>query len=339
MAAGEEYLTAEQVVAELEIDRDELTQLVAEGYLKEHTVEGQTRYRQDEVVALKEKLGATAEGEPGTELLVDDEPVEARKGADLLEGAPAEGVEERRTDILSEALAAEDLELEVPGPQPKTDIDALLEEDLELEGAEEEQLPVGEATGATTGVDIAGVKARAATEEEDFFDFSTGADEGGIELEKEEPTAKVTPIEEGEEISDILGIEEAEEDEVPQEQLLSEIMEIDDEQEVEAALSPTEESEEVTAEIAALDEEPGYEAGEFEEVLDVQELGEEFAEGEALEVPYATRVSVPAARVGGLWLALLVVSLVIMFVATLFVVENAFRPDFSTSLTSWASGR
>ena len=91
----------------------------------------------------------------------------------------------------------------------------------------------------------------------------------------------------------------------------------------------------MTAEIAALEEEPGYATDEFEEVLDVQDFGEEFAEGEALEVPYATRVSAPAARVGGLWLAILVVSMLIMFVATLFVVENAYRPDFSTGLTGW----
>jgi len=237
-----------------------------------------------------------------------------------------------------EAPAGAELRLEVPAGQ---------EEELELEKPLSEE-PLVSDTALDTQLDLKAIQtgkgageAEAAEERsEEFFDFSDALDEEQFELEEpvagaraEEPEAEAAELEEEETpITDILGL--SEEEEVAEEDLLSEIMEIEEEQEPEAV--PTEASEEVTAEITTL-EEPTYEEGDLGEVLEVEEadLGEEFIGGEEFEVPYAAPVPIAAAQVSGGWVLLLALSLIVMIFGGLFVVENGFRPDFSTPLTSW----
>ncbi len=363
MARGEEYLTYEQVLQELQINRTQLNHLVREGALREHAIEGETKFRLSEVEALKKELekrptvseeaigepatdvvgtpGAKApSGEPETEMLETEGPVQPERETDLLEEVKASSIQERDTEILEEeeAPAGAELRLEVPAGQ---------EEELELEKPLSEE-PLVSDTALDTQLDLKAIQtgkgageAEAAEERsEEFFDFSDALDEEQFELEEpvagaraEEPEAEAAELEEEETpITDILGL--SEEEEVAEEDLLSEIMEIEEEQEPEAV--PTEASEEVTAEITTL-EEPTYEEGDLGEVLEVEEadLGEEFIGGEEFEVPYAAPVPIAAAQVSGGWVLLLALSLIVMIFGGLFVVENGFRPDFSTPLTSW----
>ncbi len=351
MARGEEYLTYEQVLQELQINRTQLNHLVREGALREHVISGETKFRLTEVEALKKELekrptvseeavgepatdvvgtGAARKpsGEPETEMIEAEGPAERERKTDLLDEVKASSVQERETEILEEE-EGEGFRLEMPAGE---------EEEFELEKPLSEE-PLASDTALDTQLDLKAIRAPEAAagakeEGEEFFDFSAALDEEQFELEeKAEPAAQAPEAEEEEApITDILGL--GEEEEVAEEDLLSEIMEIEEEQEPEAI--PTEESEEVTAEITTL-EEPTYEDSDLGEVLEVEEA-EGFAEGEELEVPYAAPVPVAAAQVGGLWIALLTFSLIIMLFGGLFVVENGSRPDFSTGLTSWVPG-
>ena len=78
MARGEQYLTYEQVLQELQINRTQLNHLVREGALREHAIEGETKFRLTEVEALKKELekrptvSEEAIGEPATDIVGED---------------------------------------------------------------------------------------------------------------------------------------------------------------------------------------------------------------------------------------------------------------------------
>lgn len=330
MALDEQYLTYEEILQDLQINRSQLNQLVREGHLREHVVEGETKFRSAEVQALKRELEkrptVVEEGvaaEPSTDTLEGAEEA-APSGEPETEVLEVEGAatDERGTDLLEAVPAAEELELETPTK----------EEELELEKPLAQE-PAASDTALETELDLKAVEAEPAEEKaEEIFDFAAGEE---FELEEgPEPAVEEAVAEEEEEelVPEVLAAEVGQE--VAEEDLLSEIMEIEEEHEEE--FIPTEDTEEVTAEIATL-EEPTYEESELGEVLEVEELefGEGLEEGEELELPYAAPVTVAEAQAAPLWVALLALSLVIMIVAMLFVVENALHPDFSTPLTSW----
>ncbi|MBA7704457.1 hypothetical protein ES703_113267 [subsurface metagenome] len=345
MAQEEEYLSYEQVLQELQIDRRQLNQLIRDGRLGEHVVEGETKFRLSEAEELKkalEKRPTVMEGEeaaleevptdvleagevpptsaePDTEILIDEA---GERETDLLEETPPRALVERETEILEEA--AEEVELEGVGGGEEIELEELLAEG-----------PTASETALETDLELEVAPQPEAEEvvEEDFFDFGEG---GELKLEEPAGAALEVPAVEEEEDEEIvtdvleLGVEE----EVPEEDLLSEIMEIEEEEAPEVPLG--DETDDITAEITTM-EEPTYEDTDLEEVLGVDEeleFGEGVEEAEEFEVPYAAPVA--EAQVSGWVAGVLVLTLVLLIVAGLFVVENAFRPDFATHLTGWA---
>lgn len=335
MADETEYMSYEQVLQELQINRSQLNQLIREGRLREHVVEGETKFRLVEVRDVRKTLekrptvveagraeepttdvledeAAVVSKEPETEMLEEEEAPSAERETDLLEETPAVAAVERDTEILEEGAPAAEEELELEEPLAAEDeiSESAFETELELKAAEAE--------------------AEESPAEDAFFDFS---EEDEFELEGAEPAvAEIEPEEEEEIVTDILdlGVEE----EVPEEDLLSEIMDIEEEQ----AEGVGDETDDLTAEITTL-EEPTYEDSDLGEVLEVGEefeVGEEAGEGEEFELAYAEPVAAPAEQMTGAWVAMLCLTVLFMVIAVLFVVENGFRPDFSTHLTGWA---
>jgi len=319
--ADEEYLSYEQVLQELQIDRSQLNRLIRDGLLKEQIIEGETRFAAADVAEVKTTLEkrptVVDEGEPApsrTDIIGEGEAETAERETDVLQEAPSREAVERDTEILVEG---EELQLEEPGEEPPAVSDTALETDVELAATKAEQ--------------------EAAEESDDFFDFTEGEE---LQLEEPqaaptEPAAEEPPAEEEEEeiITDILDLEA--EEQVAEEDLLSEIMEIGEEEEP-AEAPAGEDTEDLTAEITTL-EEPTYEESALDEVLEEAEEEPGFAlEEEAFEVPYAAPVVSAEAQVGGAWVAALVVTLILLVIGGIFAVENTFKPEFSTGLTSWA---
>ena len=323
--ADDQYLSYEQVLQELQIDRSQLNRLIREGMLKEHMVEGQTRFSVEETANVKATLeksptvvdeGAGAPsrteimGEPGTELLEGEE---AEGG--VLREAPSRAAVERDTEILEEG---EELELEEEGEEPPAVSESALETDLELEAAP------------------AAAAEEPAKEDEDFFDFS-GLDAGDLQLEEAEPEPEVgepvvQEVEEEEEdiITDVLDLEPGEQ--VAEEDLLSEIMEIGEEEEL--APVTADETEDLTAEITTL-EEPTYEESALDEMLEPEHDVDFGAVGEDFEVPYAAPVVTGEGQVSGGWVLVLLLTVILMVLGGIFAVENGSHPDTVTGLTSW----
>jgi hypothetical protein len=346
MAKSEEYLTYEQVLQELQINRSQLNQLIREGRLREHLMDGETKFRLVEARDVRKALGkrptVVEEGESGeeptTDVLEDQAAARAREpkteviGADegerateLLEGkesVTARSVGERDTEIIEEAPVGEELELEAaPAEKARKPL------------AEE---PPASRTALETELELKTPAAAAAKPEEDFFDF-TGDEE--LELEEaaaEKPKAAAKPAEEDEEmVTDILNL--GAEEEVPEEDLLSEIMDIDEEQAAaKRAAGESEDTKEITAEITTL-EEPTFEESGLGEVVEgapAVEFEEEAA-GPEFELPYAEPVAAAEAQVGLLPVVLLAVSVVVMLLTGIVLIENAMSPDLSTHLLSW----
>ncbi len=373
MTNGDEYLSYEEVLQELQINRSQLNQLIREGRLREHVVSGETKFRRTEAEEVRKSLGkrpTVAEGEqeePPTEQLEEGEVPPARTPETaLVGGGPAESPETIVLEEGEEAGPPETIVLpeEGEGPpetvalaegqEPETDLleeagagmgldrdTEILEEggaggeefELEVEEGEEFELekplaeePAPSETAMETELDLAAAGAETA-EEGELFDFTQELAEEDFELQEGEGT------EEAEIITDVLdlGVEE----EVAEEDLLSEIMDIEEEQA--AGFEDIEEREEITAEITTL-EEPTYEDSELGEVLEAAE-GMEFAEEmpeEEFEVPYAAEpVLGVEAPVGALPIVLLALTIVVMFIGALFLIENGYRPEFSTHLTGW----
>jgi hypothetical protein len=341
MAKEDQYLSYEQALQELQIDRSHLNRLIREGLLKEQVVGGEGKFSLADVRRLKASLekrptvveeeagakesltdlmgpGPGKPKEPKTELLEGVELEKAERETDVLKETPAQAAVERDTEILEE----KEFELEEPASTTRGASETALETELELKRAQEQA-----AAEAKPG------------KKEDLFELAETPEELALELEEPAPAAAEKPAakppEEEEIITDVLSLEK--EEEVPEEDLLSEIMEIGEEEEAprqEAAAG--EETEDLTAEITTM-EEPTYEESALDTVLEAEEEapGAEAA-AEEFEVPYAAPVVGAEVQVGGLWLAVLVLTLIIMVFAGLFVVENSFRPEFSTHLTSWA---
>lgn len=348
MAQDEQYLSYEQVLQELQVNRSQLNQFIREGRLTEHVMEGETKFRLVEVRDIKrnmEKSPTVMEeeraGEPATDLLEEpDEPPSKEPATELLEeeeegeGEPAAeretrvldegrppGAAERDTEILEEE--ADDLALELPDEDEASASATALETQLELERA-------------------AAAKAKESSEE-DFFDFTEALEEDAIELEgpgaaEEAPAAALEVEEEPEEeegiVTDVLEL--GAEEEVAEEDLLSEIMDIEEEQATPGVLT-AESTEDITAEITTL-EEPTYEDSDLGAVLEVPEddLGPEFGAEAEFAAPYAEPIGAGESRLSGGFVVLLVLTMVVMALALLFVVENGTRPEFSTGLTGWA---
>jgi hypothetical protein len=336
MANEEEYLSYEQVLQELGINRSQLNQLIREGRLREHLVEGETKFRLVEAQEVRKSLEKrptvveAEEGgeEPTTDILEEGEPPTSREPeTEVLEGEPSG---EPETDILEEQPVT---------PMGERDTEILEEEPvgaefgLELEEEEEMAEPLATAPGPSesameTEVELQSSEQAAELSEEEFFDFSEGVEEEEFQLEGA-LGEEVVPEEEEEIVTDVLDL--GGEEEVPEEDLLSEIMDIEEEQA--GTFGEVDETEDITAEITTL-EAPTYEESELGGVLGAEEgeLGME----EEFEVPGAVPVAGIEAEVGALPIVLLIVTLVVMAVTALFVVENAYRPDFSTGLTGWA---
>ena len=356
MAADGEFLTYEHVLQELQTNRGQLNQFIRSGRLKQHVVEGETRFKKDEVLELKAELekeptvmedweestdergtamlddSGIMPAEPGTKIL-EDEDLAVRRTTDVLEESSATGepdtvvLEEGEDDDELGILGGGDIELERPTGFAKPG-DSALETELDL--------------AAVRSTPQSGQQAE--PEEEDFFDFSGDLEDAEFELEKADASGSselqqtgdmVVEPESEDVVTEILDLGGG--DEVGEEDLLSEIMEIEEDLPQE---EPSEDSADITAEITTM-EEPTYEESDLDELLeaeeDVGQIEEGFAAaGEEFEVPYAAPVEGPA-TVGPAFVAMLVVTLLILVLAGLFVVENATPPDISTHLTNWAS--
>ncbi|NLW50168.1 MAG: hypothetical protein GXY85_04900 [Candidatus Brocadiaceae bacterium] len=365
MTVSDRYLSYEQALQELQVNRSQLNAFIREGRLTEHVMEGETKFRIAEVQDIKRDMeksptvmeddggqepgtelldsanGAgrepitemldqgrrgSAEGEMGTVILEDEEGAGGAGALDtvVLEGDQAFGAGDLATVVLAddEAGGAADHDTEI------------LEEDdqFELEGAEAS----ASADAMATDLLIEGEGREKAKESsaEDFFDFTDALESDSIELEgAAEPAAGAAgPAEDSEEpaiVTDMLDLS-AEED-VAEEDLLSEIMDIDEEPGTTHALGDTED---ITAEITTM-EEPTYEESDLGTVLGAPsaDLGEDFGAGAEFAVPYAEPVGAEE-QIGGAFVALLVIALIVLAVSMLFVVENGSA--FTTGLTSWA---
>ncbi len=338
MAKEDEYLSYEQVLHELQINRGQLNDLIREGHLKEHIVSGETKFRHAEVSDLKGSIEkrptvmADEEEKRPTDVLGDGDRAEDKEPeTELLE--EEEGETERETDLLEEVPAGAERETEV------LEDDDEFEFELEPVGTEEEgevERPLSEESSASestleTELDLEAVREAGAEEESEIFDFSDTLEED-FQLEGEEEEELVAPaeIEEDEElITDIL---EPSEEEVPEEDLLSEIMDIEEEEEPAGAGADLGD-EEITADITTM-EEPTFEPSELEEGLGLDEEAEDF--GDEFAVPTAAPLAGGRAQsVGAGWVVLLVITLVALAVGGICLVENAYDPGYTAGLLSW----
>jgi hypothetical protein len=345
MAKREEYLTYEQVLQELQINRSQLNQLIREGRLREHIVEGETKFRLVEAQDVKKTLGkrptVVEEGEGGEEPTTDilEEGATARTREPKTEMLTGTGEGERETAVLEETTGVRERDTEILEEEP-------VGGELGLEGAAGEELGKPLATEASvsetaleTELELKAVGAKPAKKEEEFFDFTEAA-EGELEL-AEAPAERKQPEpaaeeEEEEMVTDILQL--GAEEEVPEEDLLSEIVDIEEEQKAAETGKAPEETEEITAEITTL-EEPTYDESQLGEVIGTAEAAAE--EGapaaEEFELPVAEPVAEAGeVSVGALPVALLAMSLVVLLLVGIVVVENAIRPELSTHMMPWA---
>jgi len=341
---GEAYLSYEQVLQELQINRSELNRLIRDGRLKDHVISGETKFRQVEVMDLKKTLQkrptmVAEEGEaaePTTDVLLEGPAAGAEEPeTEILEGEPVE----RETDVLGKEATpaqARDTEVlerdtEILEEEPELELEMPTGEELELERPLAEATPLSE-SALETDLELQAVRAETPAEEgeEDFFDFTDALEGEEFELEGAEPAAEPPAEEKAEEedeiVTDILALdEEAAAGEVSEEELLSEIMEIEAAEE-----EPEDETADITADITTM-EEPTYEATELEDVL----AGEEEEFPEEFVVPTGAPVGAEA-PVGKLPMLALLASLIVLVVAGLFVVENGASTDFNSPLTRWA---
>ncbi len=338
--ADEAYLSYEQVLQELQVNRSELNRLIRDGRLKDHVISGETKFRRVEVADLKTALqkrptvmaeegsgtepttdvllagAAASSGEPETEIL-EGQPVS--EGTDVLVGRPSDA-QERDTEVLEEA----ELEFEMPG-----------ESGLDMEKPLAEATPLSE-SALETDLELQAVRAKPEAEEEEFFDFTDALKEDDIELEggpsgeapaQEAPAGAPREEDADELVGDILGLEEeAAGGQVSEEELLSEIMEI------EGADESDEDTADITADITTM-EEPTYEATELEDVLAGGE--EEEAFGDEFAVPIPEHVGAEPQATKGM-VAMLLIALIVMILSGLFVVDNNGEPGYTGGLTSWA---
>ncbi len=353
--ADEAYLSYEQVLQELQVNRSELNRLIRDGRLKDHVISGETKFRRIEVTDLKKTLQKrptvmAEEGsgtEPTTDVLLAGGKVEPE--TEVLEGKPVgEG-----TDVLEATPVGEgtDVLIERPSGALERDTEVLdSEPELELEMPGEKAMldkPLSEATPLSesaleTDLELQAVRGKPAQEEEeDFFDFTDALKEDDFELEgakaEEAPKAQApkaaapaaaAPTGEmtDELVGDILGMEEeAAGNQVSEEELLSEIMEIE-------GAESEEDTADITADITTM-EEPTYEATELEDVLSGG--GEEEAFGDEFAVPIPEHVGPEAQATTGM-VAMLVITLIILIVAGLFVMDNSTDPGYTGGLTTWA---
>jgi len=175
--------------------------------------------------------------------------------------------------------------------------------------------------------------------EEAFFDFTQE-----LELEGEKPEGEAVTQLEPTQVSagaESVGGEETVPDAVEEEEegeeeadILADILEEEAAGELAEETVEVPETEEETSEITRLEEET-YEGEEVEEVIAAEEgLGYAEEEGEEFEIPYGVPVGAePAAPVGGLTVALLVMTLVALVWAAVLVSESVLGT--SSALTDW----
>ena len=343
MAKQDDYLTYEQVLQRLQINRSQLNQLIREGRLREHVIGGETKFRRVEA----EEVGKSLQKEP----TVVAEGASREPATDLIEQRPAVSSREPGTEVLAEK-GEPDTDMLEEGKRPafvERDTEILEEEavgkEFELEGEAADlgaplaAEPAASDTALATELELKRVgagKPAKAQKKDEFFDFTDAAEAGELELEEAPKARAAAPAPKAEEeeeelVTDILDL--GAEEEVAEEDLLSEIMEIKEER-GEAPAAPA--TEDITAEITTI-EEPTYEDSDLGEVLQTGgvEFAEEPEEAEAFLVPAPEPVGLGAEPVGGLWFGLLVVSMVVLLVTLLFVVENGVSPGSYTGLTGW----
>lgn len=347
------YLSYEQVLQALQTNRGQLNQFIRSGRLRQHVVDGETKFRREEVDELKGELekqptvmeDAASSREGGTAMLggmgghepetaVLEEGDEEARTTDILEEVSP--VAEPDTVMLEEDLiepgtglldeeSSDTIELESDGDMAASE--SALETELDLKAMGADQAEEGE------------------EEEEDFFDFSGDLEDVDFELESPaaaevEPhdlTAESDELVLGEDtedvVTEVLNLGGA--DDIAEEDLLSEIMEIDEDAEVAAPSS--EDSADITAEITTM-EEPTYEESDLDELLEAEEdvgaFEEDFVAEEEFEVPYAAAMEAPG-EVSVLFVGMLILTLVILAFGGIFMVENSVNPQIDTPLTSW----
>jgi hypothetical protein len=262
------------------------------------------------------------EAAAGTEPLVDELP-RAQRGTYVVEDSAQavretdvlrdveSGVSARETDVLSE----DEFEIERPAGVGDTELGRPLADETS----------VGD-TSLETELDLRAVREEsAAAGGDDFFDFSDAMSD--LSVAEEGSTAHM-----GARVGDTDVIEPPE-GEVAEEDLLSEIMEIEEEPAVESA---SEIEEDITAEITTM-EEPTFEPSELEEGFGVGPAEPGYTE-DFVGVSYTAPPAAVEPEYGTWPAVVLMACLVVLGLASLFVLENAFDPAFSTHLTSWAAG-
>ncbi len=363
--ADEAYLSYEQVLQELQINRSELNRLIRDGRLKDHVISGETKFRRIEVTDLKKiapeashrhgrrghRRGAdhgrpagrcwegpsprprswrVRDGGPGSEPVGEAtdvlEATPVGEGTDVLIERPSEA-QERDTEVLEEEP---ELELELPGDQA-----------MELEKPLAEATPLSE-SALETDLELQAVRGKQPQEEEeDFFDFTDALKEDDFELEgaqAEEAPSAAGPAGRG------TGRPDGRDDGRAgrrhpghggggrrQPGLRGGAAQRDHGDR--GRRGSEEDTADITADITTM-EEPTYEATELEDVL---------AGGGEEERPSATSsrcrspsTSAPRRRRPAGWWRMLVITLVILIVAGLFVMDNSTDPGYTGGLTSWA---
>ncbi len=326
MAGEEQYLSFEEVLGQLGVDRDRLNGLIQAGRLTGRLVAGQTKYSLSEVTALKQDLSASptmpggAQQAPG-----EDEDIEV-------------WAEEEPEFELEAPPGVEEAELARPLSGEATASESALETDLEIEteGVELEAAPEAE---------------QPAAEEEDVFDFSDALEADfqleGDDVQLQDETLVAEPVEgvetaeevpslvEDEDEEIITAILETDTGEIADDELLSELVGAEQE-EIPVAEEVIEEvpladDEEVTADLTPVEEEDA--------VFEPMDLDEELAVVEPLEEEFEPQYEAPLVAVeesAGAWpTVVLILALLVLALGGIFMIENGSRPEFTTHLTSW----
>jgi hypothetical protein len=360
------YMSYEQVLQTLQTNRGQLNQFIRSGRLRQHVVDGETKFRGDEVTELKNELEKEptvmedwqSEDDGGTAIL--DEEGTGEPATQVIEDASGE----RTTDVIDESGEVpqpDTVMLEEDTPDPDT---VMLEEDedeqMELAGEEEGEFEDGfeleldtddvsaSESALETELDLDTVSAEDVDEqemsledeEEDFFDFSGDLEDVDFELESGEDEEQfVADSEElvlGEDNEDVVTevLDLGGDQDMAEEDLLSEIMDIEEE-DMPGGEPITEGSADITAEITTM-EEPTYEESDLDQLLEAEEdLGafeDEFVEEEEdFEVPYAAPVESPG-QISVLFVGLLILTVIVLLGAGWFVVENSVSPKHDTWL-------
>jgi hypothetical protein len=330
---GDDFVGYDEVLQELQLNRNELDELIESGKLEEYSFGDETRFELEEVQSMGTGKKPTDMGSgPGKEPTVfqvgEEEAVESPITTFEI-GEPEE--EEEAGAPGKEALLDLETEAEAEEEVPSSFFDFTEELETEMKTEEVEEVEAAEAEEAEV-FEIPELE----EEEEELAEAPAGPGEETIPFETEEEAEELDT----EMITDVLEI--GAEESTEEEDLLGDIIE-DVSGGVEEAVEAPEYEEEITAEeltteatgeetmtsdltaeITQMEEEVYEEGEELEEILEPEEaLGPEFAVPEAAPAAPA-EVPVPVWAV-----AVMAVALVILCIGALFLIQNAGMPGAS----------